>query len=170
MAKSAGIFVPFRFQVNLYDPTGKKLLCAGRFSEVTGFEVTMEPKTIAEGGRNWGEHQRTGPTKFAPLVLKRGVTTVNDLWAWIDTTTRVGGYGHRLHGEIVVLGNPSAEPGQEIAVNPIMVWKLTGVLPTKFKGPDLNSTASEVAIEEITLVHEGLELERPAKQKSGAGK
>jgi len=44
----------------------------------------------------------------------------------------------------------------------VMVWKLTGVLPTKFKGPDLNATASQVAIEELQLVHEGLELQRPA--------
>jgi phage tail-like protein len=43
-----------------------------------------------------------------------------------------------------------------------MVWTLTGVLPTKFKGPDLSANASQVAIEELHLVHEGLELQRPA--------
>ena len=166
------VFVPFRFRVSLYDADRSRLLCGGYFSEVTGFEVTMEPKAIAEGGRNWGELQRSGPTKFAPLILKRGVTTVNDLWSWFDITTRRANYAHRLTGEITVLGNPTTRsnrgsgPGDHatlsVTENPVMVWKLTGVLPTKFKGPDLSSTASQVAIEELHLVHEGLELQRPA--------
>ncbi len=155
-------FVPFRFRVSLYHGDSNELLCAGSFSEVTGFELTMEPKVIREGGRNWGEHQRSGPVKFAPLILKRGVTSVNDLWAWFDATTRQAAYGHRLTGEITVLGNPGAGGGSGVAANPVMVWKLTGVLPTKFKGPDLNATAGQVAIEELHLVHEGLELQRPA--------
>lgn len=157
-------FVPFRFKVSLYHGDSNELLCAGYFSEVTGFEATMEPKAIKEGGRNWGEHQRSGPTKFAPLILKRGVTSVNDLWAWFDVTTRQSYYGYRLTGEITVLGNPH-HAGQTVTENPVMVWRLTGVLPTKFKGPDLNATANQVAIEELQLVHEGLELQRPAPAK-----
>jgi phage tail-like protein len=161
-------FVPFRFKVSLYHSDSNQLLCAGVFSEVSGFELTMEPKVIKEGGRNWGEHQRSGPTKFAPMVFKRGVTTVNDLWALFDITTRQSYYGYRLSGEITLLGNPTTSPAtggggsQTVTDNPLLVWKLTGVLPTKFKGPDLNGSASQVAIEELTLVHEGLELQRPA--------
>ncbi len=150
-------FVPFRFKVNLYNSENNQLLCSGKFSEVTGFELTMEPKVIQEGGRNWGELQRSGMTKFAPIILKRGVTTVNDLWSWFDASTRGSNYGYRLHGEIIVLGNP-VEGNEE---NPVMTWQLENVMATKFKGPDLNSTANQVAIEEIQLVHEGLRLERP---------
>ena len=162
-------FIPFRFKVSLYSGDRSQLLCGGYFSEVTGFEMTMEPKVITEGGRNWGELQRSGSTKFAPIILKRGVTTMNDLWSWFDITTREANYAYRLTGEITVLGNPttSVSKGQHgvqtTTENPIMVWKLTGVLPTKFKGPDLSSTANQVAIEELHLVHEGLELERPTR-------
>lgn len=176
-------FVPFRFRVNLYQSDSNKLLCSGNFSEVTGFELTMEPKTLNEGGRNWGELQRIGITKFAPMVLKRGVTSVNDLWSWFDATTKGANYGYRLHGEIEVLGNPTVEkPGPDKdneksnatpKENVVMTWLLTGVLPTKFKGPDLSSTANQVAIEELHLVHEGLELQRnassPADDKSSGG-
>ncbi|OZG70333.1 phage tail protein [Hahella sp. CCB-MM4] len=166
-------FVPFRFRVHLYQSDNNHLLCSGSFSEVTGFELTMEPKTLAEGGRNWGELQRIGVTKFAPMVLKRGVTSVNDLWSWFDATTRGANYGYRLHGEIEVLGNPTlnqgnnAESGQvQTEEQVVMTWRLHGVLPTKFKGPDLNSTANQVAIEEVHLVHEGLELQRTAPAQS----
>ncbi len=158
-------FVPFRFKVNLYNSENNQLLCSGKFSEVSGFELTMEPRIIQEGGRNWGELQRSGVTKFTPIILKRGVTTVNDLWSWFDASTRGSHYGYRLHGEIIVLGNPLN--GSE--ENPIMIWRLENVMATKFKGPDLNSTANQVAIEEIHLVHEGLELERPNTNGTGNG-
>ena len=97
-------------------------------------------------------------------------------FAWQRLAELGDTYGHRLSGEITVLGNPTTSPikggpgthsGQTVTDNAVMVWKLTGVLPTKFKGPDLNATASQVAIEEITLVHEGLELERPPRNGGG---
>lgn len=170
----AEVFIPFRFKVTLYsaDKAGGAtaantaaaqrqesgdILCGGYFSEVSGLEVSMAQKTISEGGRNWGELQRSGPTTFATVILKRGVTTVNDLWSWFDVSTRGANYGYRLRGEIEVLGN--VEGGEAVAV---MTWSLSNVLPVKFKGPDLSSTASQVAIEELHLVHEGLELQRPA--------
>jgi phage tail-like protein len=163
-------FVPFRFRVNLFNSSTNELLCSGAFSEVTGFELTMEPTAIPEGGCNWGEHQRVGITRFSPMVLKRGVTQINDLWQWFDATTRGASYGHRLHGEITLLGNPRVQEGSDQPrENPVMTWKLSGVLPTRFKGPDMNATASQVAIEELHLVHEGLELERSATGTGSAG-
>jgi phage tail-like protein len=151
-------FIPFRFEVSLYEESAEELLCRGLFSEVTGLEFTMEPRAIAVGGQNWGEVQRVGPTKFSPIVLKRGVTEISDLWRWFDATTRGANYGYRLQGEIKVLGSSVNEDGE---AQPVMVWKLSGVLPTRFKGSDLSSTASQVAIEELTLVHESLTLEPP---------
>ena len=121
----------------------------------------MDAHTIREGGYNWGEHQRSGLTTFAPVVLKRGVTEINDLWSWFDVTTKGANYGYRLQGEIRVLGNPTAADDGSLRENPVLVWQLTDVLPTKFKGPDLSSTSNQVAVEEVTLVHEGLELTRP---------
>lgn len=164
-----GEFIPFRFKVTLFAEQREEVLCGGYFSEVSGLEFTMEPKTIAEGGRNWGELQRSGPTKFSPIILKRGVTNINDLWSWFDTSTRGANYGLRFHGEIEVLGNPKATISssgggvESVEPNVMMTWKLEKVLPTRFKGPDLSSTASQVAIEELHLMHEGLTLERPSR-------
>ncbi|MEJ2509746.1 MAG: phage tail protein [Gammaproteobacteria bacterium] len=148
-------FIPFRFKVSLLSDSGGEVVCAGQFSEVTGLEVTTEPYTVREGGRNWGGIQRSGHTSFAPIVLKRGATSVHDLWAWFDIVTRGANYGYRMSGEITVL-----YPGR--AAKAALVWKLKNVLPVKFKGPDLSATASQVAVEELHLVHEGLTLERPA--------
>lgn len=147
-------FIAFRFRVALFSGEGE-LLCEGAFSEVTGLEASMSPKALKEGGRNWGEVQLSGPTTFAPVVLKRGVTRCPDLWSWFDATTRQANYALRYTGRIEVLD--PAEPDR-----PALTWTLTNALPTKFKGPDLSGTANQVAVEELHLVHEGLVLERPA--------
>ncbi|GAB1460522.1 hypothetical protein MASR2M50_22960 [Thauera sp.] len=153
MTDSAGEFIPFRFRVALYDGEGGRLLCRGAFSEVSGLEATMAPKALREGGRNWGEVQLAGPTSFAPVVLKRGITEVADLWTWFDVSTRQSNHALRLSGTIDVYHPHDPD-------KPLLRWRITNALPTRFKGPDLSSTASQVAIEELQLVHEGLELER----------
>lgn len=155
MAEGAisGEFIPFRFRVTLSD-AGGSLLCQGAFSEVSGLEITMAPKTFKAGGQNWGEVNLSGPATFAPIILKRGITQVADLWTWFDITTRQANYGLRYEGVIEVL-----RPGED---RPLLTWKIHNALPTKFKGSDLSATASQVALEELHLVHEGLQLERNA--------
>ncbi len=151
-------FVPFRFVVSLFAIDGGKdaLVCSGAFSEVTGFESSMTAKTIKEGGRNWGQIQLAGETSFPAIVLKRGVTDVRDLASWFDITTRQGNYGYRMTGIIDVYDRNRFEQKN---VKPILSWKLERAMATKFKGPDLSSTGSQVAIEELHLVHEGLALQ-----------
>jgi phage tail-like protein len=147
-------FIPFRFHVQLSLPqsAGGGLVCNGAFSEVSGLEASMTPKTLKEGGRNWGEIQLAGPTTFATVVLKRGITDAEGLWRLFDRSFRQSYYASRL-GCAIQLLNP-AEPDQAI-----MVWTLDNVLPIKFKGPDLNATANQVAIEELHLNHEGFVLD-----------
>jgi phage tail-like protein len=153
-------FVPFRFRISLYDDEGGRL-CSANFSELAGLEMTMEPRTIAQGGENWGEVQRVGPTRFSPVVLKRGVTESKKLWNWLVATTRGAQYGQRARAVIEVMDRAIAqeEDEGEGTETIVMTWHLTQVLPTRFKGPDLSSTASQVAIEELTLVYEDITLE-----------
>jgi phage tail-like protein len=149
---TTGPFVPFRFQVSL---TGSNLpglgavpLCGGSFSEATGIEATMTPRAIREGGRNFGQAQRPGPTAFGTLTLKRGLTTPADLWTWFDLVTNREGFGRLLNGKIEIYS------GTSIAFS----WMLVKVLPVKFKAPDLSATSTQVAIEELQLVYEQLSL------------
>ena len=144
-------FVAFRFQVSL---TGSNLpaglgpgpLCGGSFSEATGLEATMTPRTIREGGRNFGQIQRPGPTAFGIVTLKRGVTSQQDLWTWFDLVANREGFGRTLNGKIDIYSGTSVA----------FTWKLSNVLPVKFKAPDLSATAAQVAIEELQLAFEQL--------------
>lgn len=143
----------FRFQVDFKEQMltnetegGEVLLCSGAFSECSGLEVTMEPKAIKEGGRNWGSAQRMGAISFGTVVLKRGLTTTADLWAWFSLVGE-GAYAQRLNVTITQFDQSGKGA---------FSWTLLKAMPIKFKAPDLNASNNEVAIEELHLVHEGL--------------
>ena len=122
-------------------------LCQGAFSELTGLEATMEPRSIREGGRNWGQLQRPGAVGFATVVLKRGITRSRDLWWWFQLVGQ-GGYANRLKAEIELRDAAGAR---------VMAWALARAMPVKFKASDLNARGADVGIEELHIVHEGLE-------------
>lgn len=51
------------------------------------------------------------------------------------------------------------DPEQQIR----LIWRLRNAMPVKFRVGDLNAKGSDVAVEELHLVHEGLRLERPPR-------
>jgi phage tail-like protein len=135
-------------------------LCKGAFAEVSGLEASMEPRTIKEGGANYGVHQRAGQVNFATVVLKRGMTEARDLWNWwalfsgagsVDGRSRSNGaFAHRLTVRITLMA---------LDGTPQLKWRLDRAMPVKFKAADFNARATEVAIEELHFAHEGLFFE-----------
>lgn len=156
-------FYPFRFQVDFIDsrltgtaPEADAALCSGVFSECTGLEATMEPKVIKAGGYNYGDRQRAGPVTFATVILKRGMTKSLDLWGWFQQVTLEGQYTHRLTVIITLF---------DMAGTGVWSWELERALPTKFKAADFNAKATDIGIEELHLVHEGLRLKSPQRSQ-----
>jgi phage tail-like protein len=152
----------FHFQVDFdEDPAGGGCsdpvpLCSGAFAECSGIEATMEVKVIKEGGNNYGPAQRVGPVTFATVILKRGMTTTRHAWTLFDLVTRSGEYAHRLAATITMF---------DLAGNGVIAWKLEKALPVKFKAADLNAKSTDIGVEELHLVHEGLTRTEP-KAKS----
>lgn len=151
-ARAAPLHV-FNFHVSFGDASfagsdGAELpLVEGAFAEISGLEATLEPKSIREGGLNGLMHQRAGPVTHATVILKRGVTRSRDLARWFDVIAS-GHYAGRLDVEIEM---------RDAAGDALMRFRLLRALPVKFKAADLNARATEVGIEELHLVHEGLE-------------
>jgi phage tail-like protein len=127
----------------------------GAFSEISGLEATMEPKVIKEGGRNYGAVQRVGPVTFATVVLKRGIILQRHLWNWwalfagADGATN-GGWGGGSRADVMIALIKDGKP--------VLGWKLVNAMPVKFRASDLNARGTEVAIEELHLAHEGLNM------------
>lgn len=124
-------------------------ICQGSFAECTGLEATMEAKVIKSGGANYGPAQRVGQVTFATVVLKRGMTRTRDLWKWFEMMTAGGAYTHRMGVSIRM---------RDAQGNPAVSWHLENAMPVKFKAADLNAKGSDIGIEELHLVHEGLTL------------
>jgi phage tail-like protein len=156
----------FRFSLSFVDQSlpgtkgkGPEINDVG-FAECTGLEVTMEPKVIKEGGRNFGAAQRVGPVTFGTVILKRGMVRNLTLWRWLTEATSQGCYGRRR--DVVITLYDTTQPvtgaSAERPYRAVISWQLKRALPIKFKAPDLNAKASEVGVEELHLAHEGLRM------------
>ena len=148
----------FAFRVPINVPgVDRAPLCTGSFAEATGLEATMEPKAIKQGGQNYGPLQRVGPVTFSTVVLKRGMTEVRHLWSWWSLFTGADGQRDgtyrpdRARCDVLV---SMAGPDRTV----LLTWQLRNAMPVKFKAGDLNARGTEVAIEELHFVHEGLTL------------
>jgi phage tail-like protein len=150
--------VPFRFHVRFSQTSqgaqqGNEVdICSGAFAECSGLEATMEPKVIRAGGMNHVPSQRVGQVSFSTVVLKRGMTSTRHLWKWFQMVSS-GAYATRMDVEIDV---------QNAAGETVLTWGLSQCMPVKFKAADLSAKGTEVAVEELHLVHEGLSLITPA--------
>ena len=132
-------------------------ICNGAFSECTGLEATMEAKSIKEGGRNYGAAQRPGPTTFATVVLKRGISTSTDMFQ-VYNAFALGTFAPRIQVTINVF---------DVDGTAVRAWQLQRAMPVKFKFADLNARGTEVGIEELHLAHEGLFAVRPTVPELG---
>ena len=143
----------FRFHVDFFtdslsddDSHEQFQVCSGSFAECTGLEATMEPKVIKEGGRNYGAAQRAGITTFATVVLKRGISSNQNLYQ-IFNSAATGTFAPRMQVTINLF---------DIDGSAVLAWQLDRAMPVKYKFADLNAKNSEIGIEELHLVHEGL--------------
>src|ERR1700674_1986488 len=123
-------FTAFRFSVTISVPDVQSgALCNASFAECDGLEMTMDIKTIREGGNNGQQIRFTGPVSYGTLTLKRGMTASFALWDWLDTM--LTNVRLRADAEVVIL----AADGKSERVRFI----LKHCLPTKLKAPALNA-------------------------------
>lgn len=129
----------FRFNVEL-----DGMLVAG-FSEVQGLESQTEFEEIREGGVNGYVHRLPKGIRNPPIVLKRGLSSSQELWSWYDQSSR--GTVTRKSGSIILFKQDGVE---------LCRWNFFEAYPTKWSGPNLSAASSEVAIETVELVHNGI--------------
>lgn len=118
------------------------------FAECSGLSSETDVIEYREGNERSGLRKIPGLTKYANIVLKRGMTRSRDLWLWRKTV--VDGVVERRAGTIVILDDDHKAVAR---------FRFREGWPSKWEGPKLNAKSSEVAIETLEIVHEGLELE-----------
>jgi phage tail-like protein len=148
-------FVSFNFGVEIRLPDKPAPLCGASFSECDGLEMTMEVKTIREGGNNDRQIRFAGPMAYGQLVLKRGMTNNRDLWAWFADVNNDPSL--RANAEVVMFGSEAGKYTEQAR------FILTRCIPVKLKAPAFNAKDGLIAIEELQVAYEALQL----KPKSG---
>lgn len=144
------LYSTFNFHVKLRLPGNSKDICESEFSECSGLELSMAPKTIREGGNNTRQIHLVGPVSYGQLSLKRGMTSNFDLWEWFNQVQQERYL--RASGEIHMLS-----PAREKTV----VFTISGCLPMKLRAPSLSAKEGQIAIEEMQIAYEQLSVSKP---------
>ena len=147
------------------------------FTSVSGLAVTTDSIPYREGGYNTTVHQIPGQTSFTPLTLQRGVMLgTPDHWNWMKqlfATVQGGGStqgvntNFRCDLEIQVLQHPVSGgvsdlvPATTTTTKPTEVamrFKVYNAWITTVAYSDLNAGDNALYVEQMTLVHEGFDL------------
>lgn len=129
----------FRFKVEIDG------LDAGGFSEVSGFDASIDVMEYREGDMVQTPMKIPGLKKYGNITLKQGLADSIVLYEWI--IAGVNGAVQRKTITITLLDEEEA---------PAASWQVINAWPTKYTAPDFNATSSEVAIETLEIAHEGM--------------
>jgi phage tail-like protein len=150
MAAAAYPFNAFNFAVEIVRSDAGAPLVGAAFAECDGLEMSMEVKTIREGGANDRQVRLAGPATVGQLTLKRGMTSDSfDLWQWMNDS--IADPGLRADAEVVLLAPDGGERARFV---------LSRCLPVKVKAPPLNGKDGAIAIEELQLAYERITVKR----------
>jgi phage tail-like protein len=88
-----------------------------------------------------------GRMKWQDITLKRGITSVMDVWDWRKQVEDGDVEGSRKNGSITMFNQN---------LQPVARWDFERAWPSKVSGPQPKSDSNEVAVEEMVIVHEGI--------------
>jgi phage tail-like protein len=126
---------------------------AGYFTEVSGVgseNEVIEHKVVDTKGHEL-VRKLPGRLKWTDVSLKRGITTNLEIWKWRET---------------VVTGKMQ-DARQDITIHMMdrsyqakLTWHFSKAWPSKVSGPTFKADDNSFAVEEVTIVHEGMYREK----------
>jgi phage tail-like protein len=133
-------------------------------SKVSALKRTTEVVEHREGGDPSTVRRSPGQTKYEPITLERGVTHDPEFEQWAN---KVWNWGSGLGAEVSLadfrkdlLIELYNEAGQLV-----MAYKVYRCWPSEYQAlPDLDAGANAVAIQTLTLQHEGWERDYDVKE------
>jgi phage tail-like protein len=120
----------------------------GGFSDVSGFGMDINYSEYRNGNEKFNTVRKVPNThKVDDVTLKRGLVGSDDLFQWIKGVR--DGTADARNVSISLLNEARETVG---------TWTLRNAQPKSWKGPTLAAKGGgEVAMEELHLVHEGIE-------------
>lgn len=121
------------------------------FQEVSGLDTEYDMIEFRAGdSANFSTVRNIGLRKGADVTLKKGM---------FKNDTALYKYFNEIKMNTIARQTVTIQLLDE-GHNPMFTWTLKNAFPMKVTGTDLNAETSEIAVEEIVLVHEGLSFEK----------
>lgn len=131
----------FRFRVEI-----DGIQIAG-FSEVTIPDSTTADIEYREGTYPTHVRHLSGLTSSGNISLKRGITDSMDLYKWKQTVEKTGAGSARKNISIILIDEKGEDKSR---------WDIVYAWPSKYEPGSLDGKGSDVLIETMEIVHEGI--------------
>jgi phage tail-like protein len=142
-------YAQFNFLVDI--GTGETEGPEAGFQECSGISMSVDVIEYRNGNERENTPRKlTGLTRVSDVTLKRGIIGSLGLYKWIDDIRN--GNPAALRTVVIQLQNED-----HTAV--VMTWKLLRARIIKHTSGPFNAKGTDVAMEELTLAYERLELE-----------
>jgi phage tail-like protein len=142
-------YVQFNFTVDLNVPGMDPNSFTGGFQEVSGIGMEVTVSEYRNGSdKDNGTRKITGLNKQSDITLKRGVIGALPLYEWLNDIRN--GNQQSFRDVTVTLQNEAHEP--------VLEWRLMRARVIKVTYGPLNAKGNDVAMEEMVLSYERLEM------------
>ncbi len=142
--------------------TVSEIDASAAFTEVSGVEASVDVIEFRQGNAgSLAPVKVPGLVKHGNITLKMGYTLNHEFKTWIqECVSETRGAIPRQDVTIEMIdingGAPTALVDATSGTN--RIWTLSNAWVAKYSAPDLNSTASEIAIETVELAYEELTI------------
>lgn len=141
-------YAQFNFLVDIGD--GDEHVAAG-FAEVSGLDTQVDVIEYRNGNSRLNEPMKlVGLTRVDDVTLRRGAIGALDLWEWFKEVR--SGSPNARRTVVIRLQN-------EERTETVMSWELVRARPIRHATGPFSATESDVAVEELVLSCERLELQ-----------
>ena len=142
-------YVQFNFLVNLGD--GVTNTPQAGFQEISGIGMEVTITEYRPGNYSFNNVIKTaGLNKATDVTMKRGVIGSLDLYHWLDDVRNGANNGLRT---------VTVELKSEDRTTTVQTWRLINARIMKHVSGPMNAKGTAVAMEELTLSYERLEME-----------
>lgn len=122
---------------------------SGGFQEVSGIGMEVTVAEYRNGNdKDNGVRKITGLNKASDVTLKRGVIGATSLYEWLNDIRN--GNQKAFRDVTVTLMSEDRQP--------VLEWRLLRARPVKCTYGPLNAKGTDVALEDLTLAYERLEM------------
>jgi phage tail-like protein len=120
------------------------------FRECSGLENSQNAGEYREGtDKNLSVRKLPGLVTHSDITLSRGITADSKLWEWRQKVAKGNIERHDI--SIMLLDNNG---------NAKITWNLFDCWPRQWTGPSLNATADDLAVEQLVLACERVEVDQ----------